>query len=255
MQHSIFISRNHLDHPLLKPNTPTNRDSMVKNPNNNQPPPPPRILGPTQNPPQEDPAWMKSPLCIQNTWHSPFRYIIMKEPFDPGSILGRNHLLNPQPVKLELKKGGVVRDPFTAHARFFMTPTTLTPPIKSQTQWKVLPYQHINSPLSSPEPQSTSDPHASPPPPSLQQWTCLTPSIAASQPKACAIGCNHGNRLGMGGERRWTDRRADNKATCSTLTCAIVSLFVIFSRWIRVRPHLHLGPSVWWPSLTGLNKF
>lgn len=30
----------------------------------------------------------------------------MKEPFDPRSILGRNHLLNPQPVKLELKKGG-----------------------------------------------------------------------------------------------------------------------------------------------------
>lgn len=53
----------------------------------------------------------------------------MKEPFDPRSILGRNHLLNPQPVKLDLKKGGKKRDSFTAHARFFMTP-----PIKSQTQ-------------------------------------------------------------------------------------------------------------------------
>lgn len=83
----------------------------------------------------------------------------MKEPFDPRSILGRNHLLNPQPVKLELKKGGKKRDSFTAHARFFMTP-----PITSQTQWKVLPYQHINSALSSPVPQSTSDPHTSPTP-------------------------------------------------------------------------------------------
>lgn len=130
-----------------------------------------------------------------------------------------------------------------------MTPS---PPHKDTNAWKVPPYQHINSPLSSPVPQSTSDPHTSPPPSSPQQWTCLTPTIAASQPKAYSIGWNHGNRLGMGGEWRWMDGWADNKATCFTFSCANVSSCVIFPHLSHIWLYLHGDPP--WYALKPLAK-
>lgn len=141
----IFTTHYHLYRSLSTPHPP-NWASMALNPNNNQPPSLPHMLNPTLTPRRFQHRWIvfcasKIPdIPHAKKWQSPLI-------FNQYSAIITSVIT--QPAKPILNKP--VHHPSTSitstiHIKTFMTPTH---------KCKIPPYQHINSLLSSPMPQST----------------------------------------------------------------------------------------------------
>lgn len=159
---------------------PTQLIIMPSYSNNNQPPSLPRIQPCTQTP-QEAVAQMNSLLCVQNTWHPPPQK-------ESPLIFDQYTSKTTEPTPKGHTIAGMFYTHQILHGHTHMEKATLSTP---QLHYPSVPmtHAHPNPPLSP------------------QQWTCLTPKNTACQTMACPIGWNYGNKLGIGGKKRWMDRR------------------------------------------------
>lgn len=144
----------------------------------------------------------------------------MEEPFDLDQY--STLLTNSTPPTCQHTKKQTCSPHLHMH-NFLHTHQNLHDPQHTHAKFHLINASTPHYPLQWPSPTPPHT-HTSQPPSSHQQWTCLTPSIAACQPTAYLIGWNHGNRLGMGGQTRWMGGRVDNKTTCFTFCLRARSL-------------------------------
>lgn len=231
----IFTTHYHLYHSLSNP-APT--QLRINGPKPQQLPTPISTSHAKPHPnPREVPAQMNSLLCIQNTWHPPCKK--WQSPLILNQYTAIITSFTTQPAKSILNKP--VHHPSTSitstiRIKTFMTPTH-TQMQNSTLSTHQLPIILSNAPV---HPQHTHIPTPIKPP------TVNLFDPYRHPPMANPIGWNHGNRLGMGGQRRWMGGQMDNKTTYFTFSYSLVHS--IFFPYKLSLPFTNMG----WPAILGL---